>query len=472
MEIAIIRTLLSALPKVAASDFLSAREKAALFMSMWGSHAAASAAGAMSPLGDALATALRRVSRALEAADVANADSFAHGGGVALGVVALHCATTSAPNWRTSRDGAAALANMASFSGNTKDLIVSSCGPAALARALHCATQAPAATAAAGAGDAERTGAAAQMCRALGNLMYGWGDAVQSAKAACGATDAAEAVIAALRPPSLRWAAHAVRNFCAQDGDASMRERFGRLGAVGALVSGARGALDALRGTAPRGGVGDGAARDSSVTRAEVCVAALAMLVKRSYANAARFVRAERGAGAAECVLALMTEAMPPPRVAPGGAVPGGDWCAGGIAAAAGAARCDECALDTALLSVCTLLLAHAAQRLAAACSEERERKLRWEEGEEGAEADRAESVAARVVGGLCGAMERVPEHSGVQRNCAMALASLAPCADAAQCAEIVALLDAAELRFPRTRRLHAAISACRAALAARAAAR
>ena len=39
MEIGIIRTLLSALPKVAASDFLSAREKAALFMSMWGSHA-------------------------------------------------------------------------------------------------------------------------------------------------------------------------------------------------------------------------------------------------------------------------------------------------------------------------------------------------------------------------------------------------------------------------------------------------
>ena len=297
-----IGTLLTALPSVALSDFLSAREKAALFLSMWGSHAAATAAGAASSLGDALATSLRRLSRALEADDVAVADSFAHGGGVALGVLTQHCATTRVPNWRTVRDGAAALANMASFSGKTKDLMVSSSVPAALARALHAA-QAPSATVGAGAADAERTGAATQLCRALGNLTYGWGDAVQSAKAACGATDAAEAVVSALRPPSLRWAAHAVRNFCAQDGDASMRERFGRLGAVSALVSGARAALDALRGTAPRGGVGGGPGHDSNATCAEVCIAALAMLVKRSDANAARFARAEHRSGAAECVL-------------------------------------------------------------------------------------------------------------------------------------------------------------------------
>ena len=120
---------------------------------------------------------------------------------------------------------------------------------------------------------------------------------------------------------------------------------------------------------------------------------------------------------------------------------------------------------------MCTLLLAHAAQSLAAVGVEEQTRGEGEREREEGEGAGEAESIAARVVRGLAGAMVRAPEHSGVQRNCAMALASLVPRADAAQCARIAALLDAADLRFPRTQRLHAATSACRAALAARAAA-
>ena len=464
------RALLSSLPHIERSADLAPREKAALLFAAWSAdalHASPSLA-----LRFALAATLRRLSRSLETdLRVATAEAFASCGGIALGVAMI-----SSTKWRVVRDGAAILANIASYSGESKLMILKSTqcvreAPTILRAALRSSTTA--------CDNGESARAAAQLCRFMGNLTYGWGDAVVAAKAAMAAAGAHEVVAEALRhytadddraihhrhergdeqaldpdagpgaaPGSelllavdtasaggavARWAAHATRNFCAQKGDIVPRELFGSHGSGEALVAHLRDALVTLApsGTAQLQSTSCASSIASSAgTRASVCTAALAMLARDSPKNCARIA----AAGGVACATTSIRYAVRTLRDFKKEKREKGD-----NSDDLGCGSCGE------LLQLGTLLLAY---------------------GVAAAEEDAALRTSALL--SCTEAMGVVPSASGVQRNCALAIATIASDVPNLRAQRaLFGLLCTAEGAFPRQRRLLTATQACREALEA-----
>ena len=102
-------------------------------------------------------------------------------------------------------DGAAAVANLSASSGNCKAALLDAGVTEALVAAVVASTR------------MEEPHACAQLCRALGNLCYGWGPEVEAAKEIIERCQGPRAVVEAMkrfdkRPDVVRWGAHACRN--------------------------------------------------------------------------------------------------------------------------------------------------------------------------------------------------------------------------------------------------------------------